>query len=281
MSETDALIFPKIILFTGIIGCALTLLLYFLTRSARKKLPNRLVQIKQNLDTIDQDVGRAKTATSRYLNLLDDPYLPGSKKLSELLKKIKNMQSTGRPSYLYIVKNNRMELPKTLSFIGVVLYKIHPHWLYLSLKARSLEKQISLCQRELLDVFQIVDDLRTLPSEQIQIIQRTKAELAESEKTLINLKALGLKGKPIDKVSEDEKNIKIPFRTPFSTSLWSYDFKEVVLVQVDTRDGLRGYGECDANKPCYSYEDRPTNWHILRDYLVWRQQGRLPPPGTP
>src|SRR4030066_209761 len=119
MSETDALIFPKIILFTGIIGCALTLLLYFLTRSARKKLPNRLVQIKQNLDTIDQDVGRAKTATSRYLNLLDDPYLPGSKKLSELLKKIKNMQSTGRPSYLYIVKNNRMELPKTLSFIGV------------------------------------------------------------------------------------------------------------------------------------------------------------------
>ncbi|MEO8609627.1 MAG: o-succinylbenzoate synthase [Chloroflexota bacterium] len=63
--------------------------------------------------------------------------------------------------------------------------------------------------------------------------------------------------------------IAMPFVEPLRTSYGVEPFKAGILVELQTDDGLSGWGECSAEiTPGYSYETIGTALHILSEFLV-------------
>ncbi len=63
-------------------------------------------------------------------------------------------------------------------------------------------------------------------------------------------------------------HVSMPLKEVFETSSERIDFRECIIVEVQS-EGLRAYGECVAARdPGYSYETVPTAWHVLKDFLI-------------
>ena len=62
--------------------------------------------------------------------------------------------------------------------------------------------------------------------------------------------------------------VRLPFVSPFGTSVHTWTCKEALLLRVDS-NGLSGWGECVADPdPFYAYETTTTARHILKDFLL-------------
>jgi O-succinylbenzoate synthase len=71
---------------------------------------------------------------------------------------------------------------------------------------------------------------------------------------------------PLDRV--DAIVVRLPFVSPFGTSVATWTCKEAVLLRVEA-GGLVGWGECVADPdPYYASETTTTARHILRDFLL-------------
>jgi o-succinylbenzoate synthase len=63
--------------------------------------------------------------------------------------------------------------------------------------------------------------------------------------------------------------LHLPMKEPFETSFGAEEDKEVIIVQVETKDGATGFGECVASPaPLYSEETNGTVWHMLSDFFI-------------
>jgi o-succinylbenzoate synthase len=63
--------------------------------------------------------------------------------------------------------------------------------------------------------------------------------------------------------------IKIPLKHPFSTHLGTVAEREAILVEVEDKDGRKGYGEAVAfSSPWYTEETVKTCFHMLKDFLI-------------
>jgi O-succinylbenzoate synthase len=70
------------------------------------------------------------------------------------------------------------------------------------------------------------------------------------------------------------REIQMPLREPFETSMGRTILRRIVLVEVRA-DGVSGWGEVTAGEtPSYSPETTETAWHLLRDFLAPAVQGR-------
>ncbi len=68
---------------------------------------------------------------------------------------------------------------------------------------------------------------------------------------------------------------RLPLVRPFQTSSSRKDHIEHILVRVETRDGVIGWGECASpSDPFYCAETTETCWHILKDFLAPMVLGR-------
>lgn len=64
-------------------------------------------------------------------------------------------------------------------------------------------------------------------------------------------------------------HIRLPLKHPFATSYGTYTDRDVILVEVQTTDGISGWGECVAfATPWYTEETIVTAWHVLTDFLI-------------
>ena len=64
------------------------------------------------------------------------------------------------------------------------------------------------------------------------------------------------------------REIHLPLVHYFETSFGRTDNRRIILVTVETRDGV-GYGECTAGEePDYSCETTETAWHMLADFVI-------------
>lgn len=71
------------------------------------------------------------------------------------------------------------------------------------------------------------------------------------------------------------REIHLQLLSPFQTSFGSASLRRIPLVEVQTRQGITGWGESTAGEdPYYSYETVETAWHILRDFLWPMIKGR-------
>ncbi|MBT2705620.1 o-succinylbenzoate synthase [Chryseobacterium sp. ISL-80] len=63
--------------------------------------------------------------------------------------------------------------------------------------------------------------------------------------------------------------IKMPLKQPFMTHLGSVTDREAIIVEVEDRKGLTGYGEGVAfSSPWYTEETVQTSYHVLKDFLI-------------
>lgn len=63
--------------------------------------------------------------------------------------------------------------------------------------------------------------------------------------------------------------IKMSLKHSFTTHLGTVSDREVVIVEVVGRDGIRGYGEGVAfSSPWYTEETVQTTYHMLKDFLI-------------
>jgi o-succinylbenzoate synthase len=70
------------------------------------------------------------------------------------------------------------------------------------------------------------------------------------------------------------REIRMPLRVPFETSMERTTVRRIVLVEANV-DGTTGWGECVAGEtPAYSPETTETAWHILRDFIWPRLKGK-------
>ena len=71
---------------------------------------------------------------------------------------------------------------------------------------------------------------------------------------------------PLDRV--DAIVVRLPFVSPFGTSVHTWTCKEAVLLRVES-GGLVGWGECVADPdPYYAYETTTTARHVIREFLL-------------
>ncbi|MDH3289799.1 MAG: o-succinylbenzoate synthase [Gemmatimonadota bacterium] len=70
------------------------------------------------------------------------------------------------------------------------------------------------------------------------------------------------------------REISLQLREPFHISSGSTDVRRVVLVRLEDRDGVEGWGECVAGEtPHYSSETVDTAWLAIRDWVAPRVVG--------
>jgi o-succinylbenzoate synthase len=63
--------------------------------------------------------------------------------------------------------------------------------------------------------------------------------------------------------------IKMPLKQPFSTHLGTVSDREAIIVEVEDKDGRKGYGEAVAfSTPWYTEETIKTCFHMLKDFLI-------------
>lgn len=63
--------------------------------------------------------------------------------------------------------------------------------------------------------------------------------------------------------------VKMPLKHPFTTHLGSVTEREAIIVEVEDRNGLIGYGEGVAfSSPWYTEETVNTSYHVLKDFLI-------------
>lgn len=71
------------------------------------------------------------------------------------------------------------------------------------------------------------------------------------------------------------REIHLQLLSPFQTSFGTTQLRRIPLVEVQTGQGITGWGESTAGEdPYYSYETIETTWHILRDFLWPMIKGR-------
>ena len=71
------------------------------------------------------------------------------------------------------------------------------------------------------------------------------------------------------------REIRLPLLAPFQTSFGTTSLRRILLIEVQTEQGIAGWGESTAGEnPYYSYETVETAWHILRDFLWPMIKGR-------
>ncbi len=69
------------------------------------------------------------------------------------------------------------------------------------------------------------------------------------------------------------REIRLPLVHFFETSFGRTDERRIILVTVESEDGI-GYGECTAGEdPLYNSETTETAWHILSEFLIPRLLG--------
>ncbi|MCA0984476.1 o-succinylbenzoate synthase [Halobacillus yeomjeoni] len=65
------------------------------------------------------------------------------------------------------------------------------------------------------------------------------------------------------------RKIILPLRAPFQTHQGSVTVRELIIVEAEDDDGLKGYGEVTAfSAPFYTSETISTAWHMLVDVLI-------------
>ncbi|WP_342535129.1 o-succinylbenzoate synthase [Lysinibacillus sp. FSL K6-1151] len=65
------------------------------------------------------------------------------------------------------------------------------------------------------------------------------------------------------------RHLKMPMKTPFTTSFGTVDEKELLLVEARDESGITGWGETVAFvAPWYTEETLKTTWHMLQDFLI-------------
>jgi O-succinylbenzoate synthase len=63
--------------------------------------------------------------------------------------------------------------------------------------------------------------------------------------------------------------VRLPLIRPFQTSSSRKEYLDHILVQVQARDGITGWGECASPAdPFYCGETTETCWHIVHDFLI-------------
>ena len=63
--------------------------------------------------------------------------------------------------------------------------------------------------------------------------------------------------------------VRLPLVHPFQTSTSRKEHLDHILVQVDSSDGITGWGECASpSGPFYCGETTETCWHITHDFLI-------------
>ncbi|WP_431804436.1 o-succinylbenzoate synthase [Halobacillus andaensis] len=71
----------------------------------------------------------------------------------------------------------------------------------------------------------------------------------------------------INKITLNE--VTIPLRNPFSTHLGELRERSVIIVAVEDKEGMTGYGEIPVfSTPFYTPETLGTAWHILKDIFL-------------
>jgi O-succinylbenzoate synthase len=74
-------------------------------------------------------------------------------------------------------------------------------------------------------------------------------------------------------ISVELREIRLPLIHFFETSFGRTIERRVILVQLESQDGI-GLGECTAGEdPLYSHETTDTAWHVLSDFLIPRLLG--------
>ena len=69
-------------------------------------------------------------------------------------------------------------------------------------------------------------------------------------------------------------HLRMPLKSHFETSFGKITTRDSIIIEI-IGDGLRGYGECVADKdPGYSYETSDTAWLILKDFVAPKFLGR-------
>lgn len=69
--------------------------------------------------------------------------------------------------------------------------------------------------------------------------------------------------------SVELREIRMPLRFPYETSVGRTTQRRIILARVISTDGAEGWGECTADEdPYYSEEWTDGSWLILRDYLA-------------
>lgn len=64
-------------------------------------------------------------------------------------------------------------------------------------------------------------------------------------------------------------SVGLPLAEKLRTSYGAEPFKSAIIVQVETDDGIIGWGECPTKtQPSYGYETMATAGHIIREFLV-------------
>lgn len=77
----------------------------------------------------------------------------------------------------------------------------------------------------------------------------------------------------IERIELREVALRLRERFEISSG-WKQD-RRILLVVLQTTDGMEGWGECvAAEEPNYSYETTETAWHILTDFLLPAAVGR-------
>src|SRR5262245_22127751 len=69
--------------------------------------------------------------------------------------------------------------------------------------------------------------------------------------------------------------VALEFVEPLRTSFGTDPYKVAILIQLETREGEIGWGECTLEvTPGYAYETMGTGMHILRECLVKELEGK-------
>lgn len=65
------------------------------------------------------------------------------------------------------------------------------------------------------------------------------------------------------------RHLKMDLLHPFTTSVGTEVDKDFLIVEVQSKSGISGWGECVAQlEPMYHPETTATCWHILKDFLI-------------
>lgn len=63
--------------------------------------------------------------------------------------------------------------------------------------------------------------------------------------------------------------IKMPLKQPFTTHLGTVTEREAIIVEVEGKDGVSGFGEGVAfSSPWYTEETVQTSWHVLKEFII-------------
>lgn len=65
------------------------------------------------------------------------------------------------------------------------------------------------------------------------------------------------------------RHLKMDLLNPFTTSVGTEADKDFILVEVESKNGISGWGESVASlTPLYHEETVQTNWHMMNDFLI-------------